>query len=57
VHKVAGTILANMLSGAAWVFTHVVYGLLIMIYQRNVKMMAIFASSILAIVLLIKWGL
>ncbi|MEN3749766.1 hypothetical protein TPR58_21520 [Sphingomonas sp. HF-S3] len=55
--KVAGTILANMLSGAAWVFTHVIYGLLIMIYHRDVRMMAVFAAAILVLVLLVEWVL
>lgn len=50
-------ILANMLSGLAWVFTHVVYGILIMIYHRDVRMIAVFAAAILGIVLLTDWVL
>lgn len=57
MNKVTGTILANMLSGLAWVFTHVVYGILIMIYHRDVRMIAVFAAVILGIVLLTDWVL
>ncbi len=57
MHKVAGTILANMLSGVAWALGHVVYGVLLIIYRRDVRMMAVFAAAILGIVLLTDWVL
>lgn len=55
--QVAGNFLANLLSGAAWLLTHGVYGLLRVIYRRDVKWMALFAAIIVAIVLLVRWAL
>lgn len=55
--QVAGNFLANLLSGAAWLLTHGVYGMLRVIYRRDVKWMALFAAIILGVVLLVRWAL
>lgn len=56
VQQVSGNILANLLSGAAWVFTHAIYGALRVIYRRDVKWMAFYAAIVAAIALLV-WAL
>ncbi|MDF7776220.1 hypothetical protein P1X14_13255 [Sphingomonas sp. AOB5] len=57
MQRVSGNILANLLSGGAWLLTHGVYGILRVIYRRDVKWMALFAGIVVALVLLIKWVL
>lgn len=53
--RVTGTVAAALLSGFSWVFTHTIYGVLRIMYRRDVRVMALFAGIIVGIVLLISW--
>jgi len=46
---------AALLSGFSWLFTHAIYGVLRILYRRDVRVMALFAGIIAAIVLLVSW--
>lgn len=53
--RVSGAVVAALLSGWAWLLTHTVYGVLRIMYRRDVRVMALFAGVIAAIVLLLSW--
>lgn len=53
--RVAGTLAANFLSGVAWVVSHIVYGVLKIRYHRDLKILAIFVATGLAIAALLRW--
>jgi hypothetical protein len=53
--RTTGTVAAALISGASWLLTHTIYGVLRIMYRRDVRMMALFAAIILAIVLLVRW--
>jgi hypothetical protein len=53
--RVSGAVAAALLSGWAWLLTHTVYGVLRIMYRRDVRVMALFAAIIAAVVLLLNW--
>jgi hypothetical protein len=53
--RVTGNVAAALLSGWSWLFTHTIYGVLRIIYRRDMRVVALFAAIIAAIVLLISW--
>ena len=53
--RVTGTMAAALLSGFSWLFTHAIYGVLRILYRRDVRVMALFAGIIAGIVLLVSW--
>jgi hypothetical protein len=53
--RVTGSVAAALMSGASWLLTHTIYGVLRIIYRRDLRVMALFAGIILAVVLLISW--
>ncbi len=53
--RVSGAVAAALLSGWAWLLTHTVYGVLRIMYRRDVRVMALFAGIIAAVVLLLGW--
>ena len=54
--RVTGSVAAAVMSGASWLLTHTVYGVLRIMYRRDVRVMVLFAGIILAVVLLIGWA-
>ena len=53
--RVTGTVAAAFLSGFSWLLTHGVYGVLRIMYRRDVRVMVLFAGIIVAVVLLLSW--
>lgn len=53
--RTTGTVAAALISGASWLLTHTIYGVLRIMYRRDVRMMGLFAAIIIAIVLLVRW--
>lgn len=55
MQRTTGVLAAAVVSAGSWLITHTVYGVLRIIYRRDVRVMALFAGIIAAIVLLIRW--
>lgn len=55
--RVTGTVAAALMSAGSWLLTHTVYGVLRVMYRRDVRFMALFAGIIVGVVLLIGWVL
>ena len=53
--RVSGAVAAAVMSGFSWLLTHTVYGVLRILYRRDVRVMALFAAILAAIVLLFTW--
>ena len=53
----SGNLPAMLLSGASWAFTHIVYGLLRIRYRGDLRVVAMFAAGIAAVVLLVGWAI
>ena len=53
--RASGTVAATILSGFSWLLTHTVYGVLRIMYRRDMRVVALFAAVIAAIVLPIVW--
>ncbi|MES2444739.1 MAG: hypothetical protein V4574_18100 [Pseudomonadota bacterium] len=54
--QISGTLAARALSGGAWVAGRVIYVVLLAIFRRDPKALAILGAAILAIVALV-WAL
>lgn len=50
-----GALAAALVSGGSWLLTHTVYGVLRVIYRRDMRFVALFAAIILAVALLAGW--
>ena len=55
MQRSTGTLAAALVSGASWLLTHTVYGVLRIMYRRDVRVMALFAGIIAAVALLLGW--
>ena len=53
--RVSGAVAAAVMSGFSWLLTHTVYGVLRILYRRDVRVMALFAAILAVIVLLFTW--
>ncbi|MCW3848379.1 hypothetical protein OF829_14135 [Sphingomonas sp. LB-2] len=53
--RVSGNVAAALMSGWSWLLTHSVYGVLRIIYRRDMRVMALYAAILAAIVLLVRW--
>ena len=55
MQRATGAVAAAVISGGSWLITHTVYGVLRIMYRRDLRVVALFAAIIAAIVLLIRW--
>lgn len=55
MQRSTGSLAAALVSGGSWLLTHTIYGVLRVMYRRDVRFMALFAGIILAVVLLLGW--
>ena len=53
--RVSGALAAAVISGGSWLITHTVYGVLRIMYRRDMRVVALFAGIIAAFVLLLTW--
>jgi hypothetical protein len=55
MQRTTGAVAAAVVSAGSWLITHSVYGMLRIIYRRDMRVVALFAAIIAAFVLLIRW--
>ena len=53
--RVSGALAAAVISGGSWLITHTTYGVLRIMYRRDMRVVALFAGIIAVPVLLISW--
>ncbi len=53
--RVSGALAAAVISGGSWLITHTTYGVLRIMYRRDMRVVALFAAIIAVPVLLISW--
>lgn len=55
MQRTTGAVAAAVISAGSWLITHTVYGVLRIMYRRDLRVVALFAAIIAAFVLMIRW--
>lgn len=53
--RVTGSMAAAVASGLSWLLTHTIYGVLRIIYRRDMRFVALFAGIIFGVLALLGW--